>query len=212
MNSFPALKRFGRKPPPASSVRRPAWVARSPLLIRAYALAAEGHVEQSRASDGAPLLVHAIEVADLLQDADSDQSVVAAALLHDAVEHGTLSKDTVYAEMGARVADLVLALTEDPKISSFADRREALREQMEAAGSRAVTIFAAEVLCNGRTLRRSPGAEQEALAERRGTTIEGLVDDYRESVEMIERVEPGSVFVLSLRTELAELPGQLAVS
>jgi (p)ppGpp synthase/HD superfamily hydrolase len=81
-------------------------VAGSPLLIRAYALAAEACVGQWD-EDGAPLLEHAIDVAGRLREAGGDQPVVAAALLRPAVERGALDERRLAGEMGGRVAGLV---------------------------------------------------------------------------------------------------------
>jgi (p)ppGpp synthase/HD superfamily hydrolase len=89
-------------------VQRPKWVAGSPLLIRAYALAAEACIGQ-RAGDGAPLLQRAIEAAERQHDAGADQPTVAAALLRPAVEAGAVDERRLAAEMGGGVAALVRA-------------------------------------------------------------------------------------------------------
>ncbi len=212
MSTSHRFNRFGTRQPPGSAVRRPEWVGRSPLLIGAYALAAEAQLEQRRASDQAPLLVHSIEVAELLHDTGYDQTMVAAALLHDAVERGSLAESRLRAALGDRVSDLVMALTEDAKVGSFPDRRRALRKRVEAAGSRATAIFAADVLCNIRELHRGADSQVDELAARSGTTPEGLLADYRESVAMVERIEPESPFVGRLRAELGGLPAQTAVT
>ena len=79
---------------------------------------------------------------------------MAAGLLHDAVERGTLSEAELRAAIDDEISDLVLALTEDASIESFAERKEALREQVKAAGAPAVTIFAADKLSDIRGLAR----------------------------------------------------------
>jgi (p)ppGpp synthase/HD superfamily hydrolase len=185
------------------TARRPEWISGSPLLIRAYALAAEAHGEQRRTSDGVPVLAHVIEVAELVHDAGCDQTLVATALLHTAFERGTLSRHRLRAEMGEQIADLVLALTEDPKIRSFPDRKQALRRKIEAAGSPAVTVFVAENLSDVRALRR--GTDQRGAPE---PAPEELAGQLRESVAMIEEAEPNSEFVAALRAELSDLPAR----
>ena len=94
-------RRFSRQ-----ALTRPRWVAGSPLLIRAYALAADAYRGRRRASDESPLLAHAIEVAELLRAAGRDQALVAAALLHDGVEHGTLDEAQAQLEIGEPVTGL----------------------------------------------------------------------------------------------------------
>ena len=80
------------------------------------------------------------EVGELLHEAGYDEDLVAAGLLHDAVERGSLTEARLRAEMDDGISALVLALTEDPEIASFAERKRALRRQVEAAGTRAITI------------------------------------------------------------------------
>ncbi len=182
-----------------------AWIAESPLFRRAYILAAAAHSGQSRPSDGAPFLAHVVEVATLLHEAGFDDELVAAGLLHDAVERGTLAEQRLRAEMGDAIWSLVLAVTEDATIESFAERKEGLREQVRAAGEQAITIFAADKLSDIRGLRRGIDRFGDALPARIGTTVDGMAGHYRESVEMIEVNQPDSTFVPALLAELAEL-------
>jgi (p)ppGpp synthase/HD superfamily hydrolase len=180
----------------------PLWVAESPQLTRAYRLAAQAHAAQQRPSDGAPFLDHVLEVATSLYDAGFNEELVAAGLLHDAVERGTLTEERLRAAMGNAICSLVLALTEDSGIESFADRKGALRDKVKAAGERAVTIFAADKLSDIRGLRRGVDRFGESIEERIGTTIDGMAGHYRASVEMIEASHPAMEFVPALRSEL----------
>jgi (p)ppGpp synthase/HD superfamily hydrolase len=182
-----------------------AWIAGSPLLARAHALAAVAHGAQRRPSDGAPFLAHVVEVATLLRQAGFDEELVAAGLLHDAVERGTLTEERLGEEMGEGISTLVLAVSEDSSIDSFAERKAGLREQVRAAGPRALTIFAADKLSDIRGLRRGIDRYGDSLEARIGTTVDALARHYRESVEMIESSQPGSGLVPPLQAELAEL-------
>jgi (p)ppGpp synthase/HD superfamily hydrolase len=182
-----------------------AWIAESSLFRRAYMLAAAAHADQSRPSDGAPFLAHVVEVATLLHEAGFDDELVAAGLLHDAVERGTLSEQRLHDQMGDSIRSLVMAVTEDNSIESFAERKEELREQVRAAGDRAITIFAADKLSDIRGLRRGIDRFGGSLEDRIGTTVEGMAGHYRESVEMIEASQPESTFIPTLLAELAEL-------
>jgi hypothetical protein len=125
--------------------------------------------------------------------------------LHDAVERGTLSEERLRDEVGEQISSLVLAVTEDSAIESFAERKRGLREQVRASGPQAVTIFAADKLSDIRGLRRGIDRFGDALEDRIGTTVEGMAGHYRESVEMIESTPPRSSFLPALRAELDEL-------
>ena len=181
------------------------WIAESQVLACAYRLAASAHASQHRATDGAPFLDHVVEVATLLNEAGLDEELVTAGLLHDAVERGTLTEEGLRGEMGDAVSSLVLSLTEDASIESFDERKAALREQVRLAGTRAITIFAADKLSDINGLRRGIDRFGDEIETRMGTTIEGMASHYRESVEMIEANGPRSAFVPALHAQLEEL-------
>jgi hypothetical protein len=184
----------------------PSWITESQLLERAYALAASAHRSQTRPTDGRPFLDHAVEVATFLHEAAFDDELVAVGLLHDAVERGSLTEEELQAEMGDGIGTLVMTLSEDPTIDSFADRKAALRDQVRAGGGLAITVFAADKLSDIVGLRR--GIQRygdDVVQDRMGTTLTGMASHYRESVELIESVRPGSAFLPALRVQLDRL-------
>jgi hypothetical protein len=180
----------------------PAWITESQLLERAYSLAAAAHRSQTRPTDGRPFLDHAVEVATFLHEAAFDDELVAVGLLHDAVERGTLSEEELRAEMGEAIPALVMTLSEDPTIESFEARKAALRDQVQAGGGLAITVFAADKLSDIVGLRRGIQRYGDVVEERMGTTVAGMAGHYRESVELIESVRPGSAFLPALRVQL----------
>ncbi len=187
-------------PPPP-----PVWITESQLLERAYALAASAHRSQTRPTDGRPFLDHAVEVATFLHEAAFDDELVAVGLLHDAVERGSLTEEELEAEMGDGIGSLVMTLSEDPTIDSFEDRKAALRDQVRAGGGLAITVFAADKLSDIVGLRRGLQRYGDVIEDRMGTTLAGMVGHYRESVELIESVRPGSAFLPALRVQIDRL-------
>jgi HD domain-containing protein len=184
----------------------PDWITESQLLERAYSLAESAHRSQTRPTDGRPFLNHAVEVATFLHESAFDDELVAVGLLHDAVERGSLSEEELYAEMGDGIGSLVMTLSEDPTIDSFEERKAALRNQVRAGGGLAITVFAADKLSDIVGLRR--GIQRygdDVVQERMGTTVTGMAGHYRESVELIESVRPGSAFLPALRVQLDRL-------
>jgi hypothetical protein len=184
----------------------PDWITESQLLERAYSLAESAHRSQTRPTDGRPFLNHAVEVATFLHEAAFDDELVAVGLLHDAVERGSLNEEELYAEMGDGIGSLVMTLSEDPAIDSFEERKAALRNQVRAGGGLAITVFAADKLSDIVGLRR--GIQRygdDVVQERMGTTVTGMAGHYRESVELIESVRPGSAFLPALRVQLDRL-------
>jgi hypothetical protein len=193
-------------------LQRPEWISESPLLTRAYALAEAAHRSQQRATDGRPFLDHVTEVGTLLHHAGFDEDLVASGLLHDAVERGTLTEDELRGEMGEEIAAVVLSLTEDATIESFADRKAALREQVAAVGGRALTVFAADKYSDILGLRRGIEAFGDSVEERMGTSVVSMAGHYRESVAMIESGGAGSVFLPALLTEIELLEADASLS
>ena len=183
----------------------PAWIEESPLLVSAYSLAEAAHGSQRRASDGRYFLDHVVEVAGMLDQAGFNDELVAVGLLHDAVERGTLSEKELRDGMGASICTLVLTLSEDATIASFDWRKAGLRHQVESAGGLAVTVYAADKLSDILGLRRGIEMFGDSLEERLGTSVASMTAHYRESVEMIESVRPGSAFLPALRLELERL-------
>lgn len=187
----------------ATSLRvAPVWLAGSPLLVDAYALAVAAHGEQRRPSDGRYFLEHVVEVAELLRSDGFDDELVAVGLLHDSVERGTLQERELRNGMGASICSLVLTLSEDATIASFARRKEGLRRQVEGGGSLAVTVYAADKLSDIRGLRRGIEIFGDGLDERLGTSVPSMTAHYRESVEMVASMRPRSVFLPALYEQL----------
>ena len=146
-----------------------------------------------------------MEVATLLHDTGFDEELTAVGLLHDAVERGTATEAGVRAEMGARISSLVMALTEDRSLESFDARKQAMRDQVSAAGPQAIAVFAADKLSDIRGLQRGIDTSRGSIEARMGTTITVMAGHYRESVLMIEAGDPTSCFVPALRRELERL-------
>ena len=181
------------------------YIADSELLHHAYELAAWAHGEQRRATDRTLFIEHVVEVGDLLHAAGLDERLVAAGLLHDAVERGDLSERRLRAQMDEDICGLVMALTEDAAVEPFGRRKEALREQVRSAGTRAVTIFAADKLSDIRGLTRGVDRFEDSIEARMGTTIEAMAQHYEDSVSMIEAADPTCPFIPLLRAELDAL-------
>ncbi|MFZ1996721.1 MAG: HD domain-containing protein [Solirubrobacteraceae bacterium] len=177
--------------------------------LAALAYAVEQHAGQRRAGDGAPFVLHPIEVATLLADAGAPDHVVAAGVLHDTIEKTTTEAEDLRGRFGARVASIVVALSEDPSISGYSARKAALREQVRAASDEALMVFAADKLSTARELRlafdRDPRDGRARHPAPRGSKAHRKLMHYRHCEEMLEERLADSPLVEGLRRELAEL-------
>lgn len=128
------------------------------LLIRAALAAAEAHKGQTRKGGEVPYVNHVIEVAHLVAEAGGTPEMVAAALLHDVVEDGEATGETVAADFGPCIATLVAGLTDAPEWKAL-PRETRKRRQADhmARAPRAVRrIKIADQTSNVRDVGRLP--------------------------------------------------------
>ena len=169
----------------------PSFLDGLPLARLALSYASEKHEGQLRDSDAAPFIEHPLEVARLLHDTGYGDAVVAAGILHDTVEDTDASTADIEARFGREVACLVAAMTEDPSIESYEERKAALRRQIAEHGADAAAIFAADKVAKVR--------------EGGAATDPAKLHHYRESLRMLEGEAPDHPLVARLRDELAAL-------
>lgn len=167
-----------------------------PRTLAALEFADEYHAGQRREVDGAPFVMHPLEVAGLLHDAGYADDVVAAGVLHDVLEDTSAKPSDLEASFGPEVARLVSAVTDDPSIEDPAERKAALRFQVAQAGDRAAVIFAADKVSKARELRSM------TTRRRLGREAQLKLDHYRESLDMLTALIPEHDLVDQLRTEL----------
>jgi hypothetical protein len=184
----------------------------SSLARSARVFAARSHARQRRHSDGAPFIEHPLEVAGLLRGAGCSDVVVAAGLLHDIVENTHVSLDELSARFGAPVAGLVRAVSDDPSLQSYRQRKRMLREQVRDAGGDAALIFAADKIAKVRELpdrvrRDMAGVDATARGHRARSHYfehdhQMRLEHYRQSLVMLQQVIPGHPLVTRLLHEL----------
>jgi (p)ppGpp synthase/HD superfamily hydrolase len=181
---------------------------RSPRLRRALALAETAHRHQYR-TDGRPYVGHAIDVLAELAELGADETLQLAAVLHDVVEKSDVSIDGIEAGFGAGVSGLVAAVTEDPSIAGWVERKAALRSQVELSGRDAATIYAADKLVNLREMRGLYGQVGEDVIDlRRAPTIDRKVEAWRADVETVTRCKVPAALAGALSEELRGFEGE----
>jgi (p)ppGpp synthase/HD superfamily hydrolase len=164
---------------------------------RAAVWAADAHAGQARQADGAPFLLHPLEVALLLHQAGCPDDVIAAGILHDVAEKGAATLDEVREAFGPAIGAMVAVLTEDPGIAGYDERKAALRDAIAAAGDDALSVFAADKLAQARELRVA--AVADAMSAREAASKRA---HYLASLELLERRLPGRALTEALRFEL----------
>ena len=162
----------------------PPFIADLPLTCEALEFAVERHEGQRRDSDAAPFILHPLEVAVLLRNRGYSDEVVAAGLLHDAVEDTDATPEEIERPVRRRGSARSSRRSATTRASrTTRERKAALREQVEAAGEEAAAIYAADKVAKARELRaklsRTPSALDEPDVQARLEHYEAVADDAR---------------------------------
>jgi (p)ppGpp synthase/HD superfamily hydrolase len=181
--------------------RRPelSFARHLPLTREAIEFADERHSGQRRKADAADFMLHPLEVATLLDRSGYPDHVVAAAVLHDVMEHADVPREELEERFGPEVSELVVVVSDDPTIADDEERKSDLRQRVRRAGGDAAAIYAADKISKVRELRLlgvTGRADHHAqVAQRR----------HRDSLAMLEETMPDNRLVELLRFELEAL-------
>ena len=139
------------------------------VINRAYHMASQAHVNQRRSS-GESYINHPLAVAKIVADFGLDETSIAAALLHDAVEDTEITLPDVEANFGEEVAWIVDGVTKLERIrfdSREAQQAATMRKMLVAMARdlRVLVIKLADRLHNMRTLGGVPPEKQRRIAQ-----------------------------------------------
>ncbi|MGB5260527.1 MAG: GTP diphosphokinase [Gammaproteobacteria bacterium] len=145
-------------------------------LSRAIETACHAHHNQLRKS-GEPYYLHALAVAEILDELKLDYETLVAAMLHDVVEDTSTTIDQLGDDFGPNIARMVDGVTKMERIGEFRQQEGAYHQQAEQAESlrklllamaedvRVVLIKLADRLHNMRTLRHLDKTRQQRIAQ-----------------------------------------------
>jgi guanosine-3',5'-bis(diphosphate) 3'-pyrophosphohydrolase len=189
----------------------PEFVLASNPLALAFFVARSAHAGQTRGDHGRPYLDHPIQVAETLEEQGYPEPTVVAGLLHDVVEDSGLTVGDVVDSFGVQVGELVAALTEDPSITDWEERKLALREEVSEAGPQAAAIYAADKLANlhdWRAVYAKVG--EDAVEYFKAPTLDARIRAWRDDLTMVQAADPGQRLLDQLREELAAFEAERA--
>jgi hypothetical protein len=177
----------------------PPFLAGRPAARRALRWAGSLHRDQRRAVDGAPFILHPLEVGSLLSGREFPEPVIVAGLLHDVVEKTDATLAHVRSMFGDRVAQIVEAVTEDDGIAGYVERKAELRQQVAEADGEAHAVYLADKIAKARELRAQaarghPSLDDPALVRR--------LEHYEASLEILRGVARHRAMVDQLAFEL----------
>jgi (p)ppGpp synthase/HD superfamily hydrolase len=189
----------------ASPEERDPAVPASPVVAEAHAIAAREHAGQRRKANHTSYLSHVVAVAEIVAEAGFDDELVAASLLHDAVEHTPLGLDDIRMRFGERIGSLVEAMTDREEIEDWKDRKDEHRRRIRGAGRDAIAIYAADKLCGLREARDAYAEIAEDVEDRLGSPLDLRLRAWHEDLAMVNAVEPPLPFADQLAGELSRL-------
>jgi len=137
-------------------------------MAKAVDFAARAHAPQRRKGAAAePYVNHLAEVALLVAEATqgADASLVFAAYLHDTIEDCKVPYETLLAEFGKDVADLVREVTDDKSLKKE-ERKRLQIEHARSASPRAKHLKLADKISNLNAILASPPADWSAGRKR----------------------------------------------
>jgi len=139
------------------------------LITRAYRTAEEAHSGQLRKT-GEPYITHPLAVAVILAKIGLDDTTLAAALLHDAVEDTSVTLADIEAGFGSQVAQIVDGVTKLDRVkfaSKEAQQAATVRKMLIAMAKdgRVLLIKLADRLHNMRTIAAMDEAKQQRISQ-----------------------------------------------
>lgn len=130
------------------------------LILKAAQFAAHKHRDQRRKDvNASPYINHPIALASILGEEGqvADESVLAAALLHDTVEDTETSHDELRGQFGDEIADMVAEVTDTKWLEKNSRKRLQISKAAGAShGARLVKL--ADKIANLRDIIASPPA------------------------------------------------------
>ena len=121
-------------------------------LAKQFAINAhKGQIRKSEPSK--PMVIHPINVANILKFYNYDDSVISAGYLHDVIEDTKYTKEDIEKTFGADITSLVLGATEPDKSLSWEERKKHTIETIKNLDLRHKAIVCADKISNLEDLR-----------------------------------------------------------
>ena len=165
------------------------------LVSEAIMFAVAAHDGMRRKKSETPYILHPMEAAVIVGTMSDDQELIAAAVLHDAIEDAGVAIETIEAKFGKRVRELVGSETEDkradlPPSATWRIRKEESLLVLKNTDDTAVLIvWLGDKLSNMRAIYRDFKVEGNAMWQRfNQKNVEEQAWYYRSIAKLTERL------------------------
>jgi myo-inositol-1(or 4)-monophosphatase len=139
------------------------------LVSEAIAFAVKAHDGMRRKKSESPYILHPMEAAVIVGTMTDDQSLIAAAVLHDVVEDANISIEEIEEKFGSRVKELVESETEDkradlpPSVTWRIRKEESLEVLKNTDDIGVLMVWLGDKLANMRAIYRDFKEEGNAM-------------------------------------------------
>ena len=165
------------------------------LVSEAITFAVRAHDGMRRRKSSAPYVLHPMEAAVIVGTMTDDQSVIAAAALHDVVEDAGIRIEEIEEKFGRRVRELVECETENkredlpPSETWYIRKRESLEALKSTDDTDVLMVWMGDKLANIRALYRIFKAEGEEMWQSfNQTDVNMQAWYYRSIAELTKRL------------------------
>ena len=172
------------------------------LVSEAIMFAVAAHDGMRRKKSETPYILHPMEAAVIVGTMSDDQELIAAAVLHDAIEDAGVAIETIEAKFGKRVRELVGSETEDkradlPPSATWRIRKEESLLVLKNTDDTAVLIvWLGDKLSNMRAIYRDFKVEGNAMWQRfNQKDVKEQAWYYHTIVKLTERLSDTSAWL-----------------
>jgi len=124
------------------------------IELKALEFAIDAHFNQVRKSEvDKPMIIHPINVGNILKEYGFDSNVIAASYLHDIVEDTKYTKEDILNIFGSDITSLVIGNTEPDKSLSWEERKQHTIDRIKNFDLRHKAVVCADKISNLEDLR-----------------------------------------------------------
>ncbi len=177
------------------------------LVEKALRIMLVAHGQQKRKTDGSLYVIHPMMVAAKLAKLEFPDEVVAAAMIHDVLEDTDYPEQKLRQELGDKVVDIILPLSEDKSLE-WEDRKQKYIEAVKNASPETKAVSIADKIHNLENIivtHQTMGAdiwtkfnrgkdkkmwfEQEMLKAFKSSWHHPMIAEYEKLIEQVEKLD-----------------------
>lgn len=167
----------------------------TPRINEAIKLASHLHRHQTRKdTHNTPYVSHLFSVAMILTSVTDDEDVIIAGLMHDSLEDvPSYTYDMLSTDCGARVADIVLHVTEpldankpDNEQLPWLTRKEKYMETLRFGGKESAMVSAADKIHNTESFIIDAGESGDAFTSRFTSSLRNKLWFHEQVLEIVK--------------------------